>query len=155
MDPRKIPEDVEERRRIKRRQWLVEQDFLRRHDERKKKMIEEYERERARKLSKNKPHLSSDDISRTLQQENVVVRSQSERSITLHAAKLSSEFRIPSRPYEGKSEIIKKDLSRIKVMVDMPPVSINYNTSRNQSRNSNLEDKILLRRQGKEEVMLF
>jgi hypothetical protein len=73
----------------------------------------------------------------------------------LHAAKLSSEFRIPSRPYEGKSEIIKKDLSRIKVMVDIPPASINYNTSRNQSRNSNLEDKILLRRQGKEEVMLF
>jgi hypothetical protein len=79
MDPRKIPEDVEERRRIKRRQWLIEQDFLRRHDERKKKMIEEYERERARKLNKNKPHLSSDDISRTLQQENVVVRSNSER----------------------------------------------------------------------------
>jgi len=80
MGPRRLSEkEAEERRRIKRRKWLIEQDFLKRHDQRKKKMIAEYERARAQMLSKNKLHRSSDDINKRSQQENVSVHSDPER----------------------------------------------------------------------------
>lgn len=43
----------EERRQQRRREWLLEQRFKREHEERKNKMIQEYEKKRAEAMNDN------------------------------------------------------------------------------------------------------
>lgn len=47
-------EQKQERLRLKRKEWRAQQEYEKKHEERKLKLIEEYERKRAQELKKQK-----------------------------------------------------------------------------------------------------
>jgi len=77
---RKLSEkDLEEERRRIRRKWVSEQEFYKKHAERKRMMIKLYEKQRAWRLIQERHKKSSEDVNESSQQENVSDGNNSQR----------------------------------------------------------------------------